>query len=104
MFRQQLSDLRPTEEAPVFRQRFIHYVYLIVICDPVTNAIRCAEIWSSPEWEQSRYLPDCHVFVAYRIGAGSFHEAKDKLEEDISNEKHRYHYLFDFLNKGRGSK
>lgn len=79
----------------------MHSAYLIVICDRETNAVMGAQIWSSPEWEQSRCLP-CPTYVAYQVGGcKSFHEAREHLVKVISDPRSRYHWLLDYLDKPR---
>lgn len=72
--------------------------YLIVVCNEVTNAIEEVLIWSSPEWEQSRVLPNVRVYIAYCVSAESFQEAKDALLDTIKNPSNRYHYLWKIWN------
>lgn len=88
--------------------------YLIAICDPETNAIKGAAIWSSPEWEQSMMLED-YTYVAWQVdttirsGTGApFHAAAKHLLESIVHHytvipsaKHNFRYrkLLAFLRK-----
>lgn len=72
--------------------------YLIAICDPKTNAIIKADIWSSPEYRQSRCLPQ-RTYVAYEITADTYQQARDYLEEVIKDQNSRYHYLYQYLPK-----
>jgi hypothetical protein len=59
--------------------------YLIVMCDKKTNAILGADIWSSPEWEQSRRL-DCYTYVAFQHSSTeSYHDARNQLIKTINN-------------------
>lgn len=74
--------------------------YLIVVCDSVTNAVLGAEIWSSPEWEQSRCLEQ-RTYIAYAVGGFSFHEARIGLLEAISDPRSRYHWLLPHLPQDR---
>ena len=66
--------------------------YLIVICDKETNAIVDVEIWSSPEWEQSRQLPN-PTYVAFVAHGDSFHEARKSLVQQIRHPSCRYNWL-----------
>jgi len=75
--------------------------YLIVICDTKTHAILRAEIWSSPEWQQSRVLPNCRTYVAYELKAPSFQIGIDRIIEMVLEPTNRYHYLEDYLRLGR---
>lgn len=78
--------------------KYKHTAYLIVICDPKTNALKRAAIWSSPEWEQSRCLAD-RTFVAYEVYGDSFQKARDNMIQVISNPRCRYHYLMALLSE-----
>jgi hypothetical protein len=73
--------------------------YLIVICDPETNAIRRVEIWSSPEWEQSMFLTDAVTYVAFELTADSYDEARNRLVELLHLPGFRYHRLEKFLHQ-----
>jgi hypothetical protein len=73
--------------------------YLIVICDPETNAIRRVEIWSSPEWEQSMCLTDAVTYVAFELTADSYDEARKQLVELLHMPVFRYHWLEKFFNE-----
>jgi hypothetical protein len=53
--------------------------YLIVVCNQDTNAIEDVCIWSSPEWEQSRCLPDKYTYVAYAMRGKSYQDAHDHI-------------------------
>lgn len=66
--------------------------YLIVICDSTTNAVLSATVWSSPEWEQSRYL-DERTFVAFAVGGKDYAEAKRHLIQMVDDPRSRYHWL-----------
>lgn len=70
--------------------------YLIVICDPIANAILRVEIWSSPEWEQSMCLKE-RSFIAYAVDGETFHEARLSLLEAIKIPSCRYHYLYNIM-------
>ena len=72
--------------------------YLIVICDRETNKILKAEIWSSPEWEQSRCL-DQPTYVAFSVRSSSFSQAIKMLLWFISHERSRYYPLVKYLNE-----
>jgi len=67
--------------------------YLIIICDPSTNAINHVTIWSSPEWEQSRCLDD-HTYVAYQVKSETYAQARDNLLQEIKQNDHRYNHLY----------
>lgn len=69
------------------------HAYLIVICDPKTNAIKEVEIWSSPEWEQSKCLNDW-AYVAYSVRDVTYQLARDGLVASISRPTSRYYPLF----------
>ena len=71
--------------------------YLIAICDDKTNALKDVEVWSSPEWQQSRCIPNCRTYVAYTVSATTFSEAKRLLLQSIKDERSRYHYLSHFF-------
>lgn len=71
--------------------------YLIVTCDPETNAIVGAAIWSSPEWEQSRQLPGVRTYVAWEVRHNSYHEAREYMVTRLQDERCRYHYLLKWL-------
>lgn len=71
--------------------------YLIVICDNKTNAIERVEIWSSPEWQQSRCLPDKNVYIAYAVESESFDKGIHDLLQAISWERSRYHHLYKLI-------
>lgn len=73
--------------------------YLIVICDKETNAIKEADIWSSPEWQQSMVIPDCHTYVAYELSDFSFQTAIIHILYALQDTKFRYHYLLKYLKK-----
>lgn len=75
-----------------------HKAYLIVICNKETNAVESAAVWSSPEWEQSRCLPQ-PTFVAYEVSGDSFAEAETNLLRAISVPKQRYGWLIKYLPK-----
>ena len=70
--------------------------YLIVICDPVTNAVIRVEIWSSPEWEQSICLME-RTYVAFICSADSYAEAKKNLFKCIVQPTSRYHWTLSFF-------
>ena len=70
--------------------------YLIIECDKDTNAIQCAHIWSSPEWEQSMCLAN-PTFVAYSVQGYSYAEAVKRLLEAISIPRCRYHWILKYL-------
>lgn len=70
--------------------------YLIAIFDK-DQRLNHADIWSSPEWEQSRCLPDKWVFVAYQVQGKDFAEARKVLLETISKPECRYNYLWHYL-------
>lgn len=72
--------------------------YLIAICDPTTNTILRTEIWSSPEWEQSRQLAE-RTYVAWRMSGVTFQDAHDRMVAAISDEQCRYHYLYGYLSE-----
>ncbi len=59
-------------------QRPLASAYLVIICDPTTNAILHSAIWSSPEWEQSRLL-DEPTYIALEVRDKSFDAAADNL-------------------------
>lgn len=67
--------------------------YLIVICDKETNAILGTEIWSSPEWEQSRCL-DMPTYVAYEVKHDTYAKARERMLEIIADPRCRYHNLY----------
>lgn len=52
--------------------------YLIIICNPETNAPICAEIWSSPEWEQSQVLEE-RTFVLLQAQHETFDAATQAM-------------------------
>ncbi len=70
--------------------------YLILKCDPVTNAPVGADIWSSPEWEQTRTLNE-RTFVVYVVESDTFENAIAYLLWVISNPTCRYHYVYVLL-------
>lgn len=70
--------------------------YLIVICNTATNVVEQVTIWSSPEWEQSRCLPQ-PTYVAYEVTADDFPDARKKLLQAIQEPKSRYHWLLAYL-------
>lgn len=72
--------------------------YLVVICDPITNAILRVEIWSSPEWEQSMCLKE-RTFIAYVVEEETYSKAKELMLFAISIPSCRYHYLYNLLSK-----
>lgn len=73
--------------------RYSASAYLIVICDTETNAILRVEIWSSPEWEQSRCL-DTPTYVAYEVRHETYAKAKERMLEIIAEPSCRYHKLY----------
>lgn len=73
--------------------------YLIVICNQETNAVEEVTIWSFPEWEQSRCLPEKHVYVLYHIVSVNFSEAKRMLIHIIGKPSSRYHWAYNLLPK-----
>lgn len=75
-----------------------HTAYLIVICNKADNSIVNACIWSSPEWQQSRCLPEHHTYVAYALSAESFADGIERITEVVKDERSRYHYLLPYLN------
>lgn len=79
--------------------KYLHTAYLVVICHNETNAIIGAEIWSSPEWMQSRRLIH-RTYVAFEVKAESFQKAIDLMRETIANPLCRYHWLEEWVNKG----
>lgn len=98
-----LAALRCVAEiaaAPVSLLRTEYKAYLVVSCYRMTNAIDSAAVWSSPEWEQSRQLPNMRVFVAYAVlSYESYADARRRLLEHIGDERSRYHYLVSYLEK-----
>lgn len=80
--------------------------FLVVICDENTNAPINAEVWSSPEWQQSMFLPE-RVFVLYEVHlpnnkSNVFQDARDELKRRIENRHFtRYHWVIPYLNKDR---
>lgn len=69
--------------------------YLIIICDLETNAILDCQIWSSPEWEQSRRLPQ-PTYIAYQAHSYvSFQDANNHLLEWIKDNP-RYNRLLKY--------
>ena len=72
---------------------------MVVICDRETNAILATDIWSSPEWEQSRQL-DQRVFVAFQVSGHTYHQARELLLKVISDPRNRYNYLMGWFEKG----
>lgn len=75
----------------------IYSAYLIIICDTKTNAILDVNIWSSPEWEQSRRLKH-PTYIAYQVDdCSSFQEAKTELLSRLNMPGYeRYKRLLDF--------
>lgn len=73
-----------------------HSAYLIAICHPVTNVLLGAEIWSSPEWTQSRVLPE-RTFVAFRTYGNSYQAAKDSMLRQLDEPNFRYAWLKPWL-------
>jgi hypothetical protein len=71
--------------------------YLVVICDRESNAVIAADIWSSPEWEQSQYL-DNITYVAYSTVGDSFEDARKEVLRAMEHPKSRYHWLLEHLN------
>ena len=93
-----LTKPEPPEEYRNKPLPFGYGAFLIVACDLETNAIVGADIWSSPEWEQSRQLPNVRTYVAYQVrGCDSFATGIDRIRQDIANPQHRYHYLEKYL-------
>lgn len=80
----------------------MHSAYLIAICNPLTNALIRAEIWSSPEWHQSMQLPE-RTYVAFEVKGTSFHEAHKSMLRVIARSDSRYHYLFGLLDEATRS-
>lgn len=73
--------------------------FLVVICDPVTNAILKADVWSSPEWEQSMCLKE-RCFVAFMVeDCENFEKARKLLISVISSPISRYHQYFRYLSE-----
>jgi len=70
--------------------------YLVVICEPGTNAIIETAIWSSPEWEQSECL-NLPTFVAYKVESRDFSQARDLMLWSIADERSRYHWLTKYM-------
>lgn len=68
-----------SEFANSMRQLPNQPAYLVVLCDPVTNAIKHTVIWSSPEWEQSRILGDYVSYVALSVKDTAFSAATTRL-------------------------
>ncbi len=77
----------------------MYTAYLIIICDKETNAIKGADIWSSPEWEQSRRLED-RTYILYQVrDYRSYQQARDILLECLKSPYfHRYSWALDYLN------
>jgi hypothetical protein len=75
-----------------------HQAYLVVICDPETNRVLAADTWSSPEWGQSRQLPQ-RVYILYQRGGRSYHEAQQSLLEEVARPDSRYHWVQQHLPK-----
>lgn len=73
--------------------------HLVIICNPETNAPICAEIWSSPEWKQSRTLPQ-RVFVLFEVEGENFQKAHDRMMEYLPNYP-RYAWAIPLLGKSR---
>ena len=81
--------------------------FLVVICDEKTNAPINAEVWSSPEWQQSMFLPE-KVFILYETHIANpkkdtiFQHARDELKRHIESKYFtRYHWVIPYLNKDR---
>lgn len=80
--------------------------FLVVICDEKTNAPINAEVWSSPEWQQSMCLPE-RVFILFQIDwlnrkDNTFQHARDELKRQIESRYFtRYHWVIPYLNKDR---
>lgn len=75
------------------------HAYLIVICEPETNRVLGAEIWSSPEWEQSRCM-DKVTYVLYHVEVPShkYVDARSALLRTICNPLvKRYHWVLKYL-------
>lgn len=77
----------------------LHNAYLIVFCDNNDNALVGADVWSSPEWQQSQCRTDVRTFVALHRASHAeyFGGAMRALIHEISNPDHRYHYLYKLL-------
>ena len=71
--------------------------YLIAIVCDKSHRLTSARIWSSPEWQQSRQIPDCHTYVAYSVMARTFQDGTDRIKEVVADSRSRYHYLSGFL-------
>lgn len=78
-----------------------YQAYLIVVCNQQTNAIEDVCIWSSPEWEQSRCLPDKYTYVVYAVHGESFSEAKSEMIRIVRDVVlcNRLHRLWPMLKK-----
>lgn len=74
----------------------IYKAYLIVICAIDDNRVLEAVVWSSPEWEQSRFMSEVRTYVAYATSAGSYAEAARHLLKLIADPVmgKRYHWLY----------
>lgn len=71
--------------------------YLCIICNKDNNQIERVEIWSSPEWDQTRVLKDKYCWIAYITEGSSFQEAHDNMIIDLSYPQIRYHFLKDSI-------
>lgn len=73
--------------------------YLIVVCDRETHQILGVYIWSSPEWEQSRQLPQI-TYVAYQLTSHtSFQDGINRIEQVMQEPNSRYGYLLPHYQK-----
>lgn len=90
------SRLLPEPPKPQDTPRPLHTAYLIVICHPVTNVVLGAEIWSKPEWEQGRCLPE-RTYVAWKCVDESYSKAKDNLTKQLEDSSCRYAWLRSWL-------
>jgi hypothetical protein len=70
--------------------------YLVVLCHPDTNIMIRADVWSSPEWDQSRCLEE-RVFVLLIWEGETYQDAKLKMLRLINDQADvpyaRYNYV-----------
>lgn len=74
--------------------------YLILIQDQ--QGVKSTDIWSSPEWEQSRCLKDQVTSVLFMWRSENFAKAQEELLAQISQPSSRYFWAYTLLKENAG--
>lgn len=74
--------------------------YLILIQDQ--HGVKSADIWSSPEWQQSQRLKDQVTSVLFMWRSENFAKAQEELIAQISQPNSRYFWAYALLKENAG--